>query len=71
MTQYAVVFDKTKTGYSAWVPDLPGCVATGPSLEKAQKLIQEAIEMHIESFKLHGEPVPKPATRIEYVSGPA
>jgi predicted RNase H-like HicB family nuclease len=67
MTQYAVVFDKTQTGYSAWVPDLPGCVATGPSLEKAQKLIQGAIEMHIESLQRHDEPVPEPATRIEYI----
>ena len=71
MTQYAVVFDRTKTGYSAWVPDLPGCVAAGSTLGGAQKLIQEAIEMHIESLKRHGEPVPEPATRIEYVSGPA
>lgn len=71
MNQYAVVFDKTETGYSAWVPDLPGCVAAGSSLERVQDLIREAIELHIESLRRHGEPLPEPATRIEYVSGPA
>ena len=71
MTQYAVIFDKTQTGYSAWVPDLPGCVAAASSLEELERLIGEAIALHIESLRCHGGPVPKPATRIEYVSGPA
>ncbi len=66
--KYAVVFEKSATGYAAYVPDLPGCVTTGPTLEDAERLIREAIEFHIEGMKLHGERVPEPSTVTEYVS---
>ena len=71
MKHYAVILDKTETGYSAYVPDLPGCVAAAPSLAETQRLIREAIQFHIEGLRLHGDPVPEPSTRIEYVEASA
>ena len=49
--KYAVVYEKTSTGYSAYVPDLPGCVAAGASLEETSALIARAVEMHIEAMR--------------------
>ncbi len=68
MSRYAVVFEKSGTGYGAYVPDLPGCVTTGFTLEETERLIREAIEFHIEGMKLYGERVPEPSTVTEYVS---
>jgi predicted RNase H-like HicB family nuclease len=65
--KYAVVFEKSSTGYAAYVPDLPGCITTGRSLDETEKLIQEAIEFHVEGMKLHGERVPEPTTATKYV----
>ena len=67
MKKYAVVIEQTSTGYSAYVPDLPGCITTGTTREQTEHLIREAIEFHIEGMKLHGEPVPEPTTTTEYV----
>ena len=67
MKHYAVVLGKTETGYSAYVPDLPGCVAAAPLLAETQQLIREALELHIEGLRRHGDPVPEPSTRIEHV----
>ena len=66
--RYAVVFEKSTTGYAAYVPDLPGCVTTGKTREETERLIREAIQFHIESLREHGEPVPQPTTETEYVS---
>ena len=71
MKHYAVVLDRTETGYGAWVPDLPGCVAAARTLEETQRLIREAIPLHVESLLRNGESVPPPTTRIEYVQTPA
>ena len=60
--KYTVIYEKSSTGYGAYVPDLPGCVATARTLEKTKKLIREAIELHIESLRQHGERVPEPTT---------
>ena len=62
MKKYLVVFEKTKTGYSAYVPDLPGCVATAMTKAETEKLIKEAIEFHIEGMILNGEKIPVPTT---------
>jgi predicted RNase H-like HicB family nuclease len=62
MTEYAVIYEKGKSGWGAWVPDLPGCVAAGESREQAEQLIREAIQAHIESLREHGEPVPEPSS---------
>lgn len=65
--KYLVVFEKTLTGYSAYVPDLPGCIATGDTLEETRRLIREGIEFHIEGMELDGEPIPEPTTVAEYI----
>jgi predicted RNase H-like HicB family nuclease len=65
--KYAVLFEKTETGYSAHVPDLPGCVAAGPSLEETTNLIRGAIRMHLAGMVEDGEPIPEPKTIAEYV----
>jgi len=68
--RYAVLIEKGPTSYGASVPDLPGCVAVAESREEVEKLIQEAIEFHIDGLRLHGEPVPEPATEITYAEVP-
>jgi predicted RNase H-like HicB family nuclease len=65
--RYAVVIEKGPTSYGAYVPDLPGCVAAGDTREEVVKLIQEAIEFHIEGLKEDGEPVPPPLSSIEFI----
>lgn len=65
--KYAVIYEKGKTGYGAYVPDLPGCVAVGKSLPHVQKLIRDAIEFHIQGMRAAGEAVPVPSTRSGYV----
>jgi len=65
--RYAVVFEKVAHNWAAYVPDLPGCVTTGPTLEDTRRLIAEAIEFHIEGLRLHGEPVPQPSTVVDSV----
>jgi predicted RNase H-like HicB family nuclease len=64
---YWVVIEKTKRNYSAYVPDLPGCVATGGSLPEIRRLIREAIAFHIEGLRLYGEPVPEPSASAALV----
>lgn len=61
---YAIVIEPTDNGYSAYVPDLPGCVAAADSYEDAEKLIQEAVIFHLESLRQHGDPVPEPRTGV-------
>jgi predicted RNase H-like HicB family nuclease len=65
--QYLVVFEKGPTSFGAHVPDLPGCIAVGKSKAEVLKLIQEAIEFHIEGLKLEGQPIPLPASTSELV----
>ena len=65
--KYAVIIEKGEDGYGAYVPDLPGCIAAGKTKEEVKKLIQEAIEFHIEGLKEDGQPVPTPASSIEFI----
>jgi len=65
--KYAIVIEKADSNYSAYVPDLPGCVATGATTEEAEKEIREAIEFHIEGMKEDGEAIPIPSSSVEYV----
>jgi predicted RNase H-like HicB family nuclease len=67
MRRYAVVIEKAPGNYSAFVPDLPGCVATGQTVEEVEREIREAIEFHIEGLRDAGEPVPEPTSRMAYV----
>lgn len=59
---YAVVIEKTATGYGAHVPDLPGCIAAAETLEGTRQLITGAIEFHLEGMAEAGEPIPEPST---------
>lgn len=65
--RYAIVIEKAESNYSAYVPDLPGCVATGTTVEEAESQIREAIEFHIEGLREDGVSIPQPASRVEYV----
>lgn len=65
--RYAIVIEKAEGNYSAYVPDLPGCVATGTTTEEAESEIRGAIEFHLEGLREDGLPIPQPASRVEYV----
>jgi predicted RNase H-like HicB family nuclease len=65
--RYAILLEPTKTGFSAHVPDLPGCVAAGETREETLNLIREAIEFHVDGMRLHGESIPEPVSICEYV----
>ena len=59
--RYLVVFEHTDgTGYSAWVPDLPGCIAAADTREECEQLIREAIPLHLNGMREHGDPIPEP-----------
>jgi predicted RNase H-like HicB family nuclease len=62
MSAYAVIIEGQGNSYSAYVPDLPGCVAAGVSVDEVDGLIRDAIRLHVESLRAHGEPVPSPST---------
>ena len=65
--KYAVVIEKARSNYSAYVPDLPGCVATGDTVEETVREIRSAIEFHIEGLKQAGYEIPPPTSAVEYV----
>ena len=65
--QYLIVIEKTETGYSAYSPDLPGCVSTGATREDVEQNMHEAIEFHLDGLKLEGLEVPQPTTSSAYV----
>ena len=64
---YAIVVEKAENNYSAYVPDLPYCVATGYTVEETKREIREAIEFHIEGLIQDGFPVPEPASIVQYI----
>lgn len=68
MKEYAVILESGPNNWSAYVPDLPGCVATGKTQEETEQRIKEAIEFHIEGMRLHGEPIPEPSTRTTNIA---
>lgn len=65
--RYAIVVEKAENNYSAYAPDLPGCVATGNTVEEAEQEIREAIKFHIDGLREDGLPVPPPASVVEYL----
>ena len=65
--RYAVVIEKAVGNYSAYVPDLPGCVATGATVEETEQLLREAIELHLIGLREDGLPIPQPTSQIEYI----
>ena len=62
-----VLYEETPTGFSAYVPDLPGCVAAGDTREETERHIREAIAFHLEGLREWGEPIPEPGTSTETV----
>jgi predicted RNase H-like HicB family nuclease len=71
MMQYAVVFEKTSTGWSAYAPDLPGLGAAAATIEEAETLIREGIEFHVEGLREDGLPIPEAATQVKQIAIPA
>jgi predicted RNase H-like HicB family nuclease len=67
MKRFAIVIEDTGTNFGAYVPDLPGCIATGATVEEVEQLIQEAIELHLEGMVEDGLPIPEPTSRVDYV----
>ncbi len=65
--RYVVVYEQTSTGWSAYVPDLPGCVAAGETRMETEQLIRDAIPFHLEGLRDAGEPIPQSGTRTETV----
>jgi predicted RNase H-like HicB family nuclease len=65
--RYAIVIENAGGNYSAYVPDLPGCVATGDTPSATEQAIREAIEFHLEGMREDGTPIPPPTSRVEYV----
>jgi len=65
--RYLIVMEATSTGYSAYSPDLPGCVATGSTESEVEKRMRQAIELHVAGLREQGEPVPEPQSSSSYV----
>ena len=65
--KYAIVIEKTPgSNYSAYVPDLPGCVAAADTLEEIKQLMQEGIELHLQGMREDGDAIPEPTTQVDY-----
>ena len=67
MVRYAIVIEKAGGNYSAYVPDLPGCVATGATVAETEASMREAITFHLDGLREAGLPIPAPTSRVEYV----
>lgn len=65
--RYAVVIEQAEGNYSAYVPDLPGCVATGATLADTEQAIREAIAFHLDGLREDGDPIPPATSRVDYV----
>ena len=71
MKKYLIVIEPTKTGFSAYSPDLPGCVSTGRTREEVEQNMREAISFHLDGLREEGQVVPEPQTYSAYVELPA
>ena len=67
MKRYAVVIEKGPNNLSAYVPDLPGCITTGKTVEEIERNMRETIALHLEGMMEDGEPIPEPTTSVSYV----
>jgi predicted RNase H-like HicB family nuclease len=68
MMKYAIVIEHAAANYSVYVPDLPGCVATGSTVEEARARIAEAVALHLEGMREDAEPIPPPTTICDYLA---
>jgi predicted RNase H-like HicB family nuclease len=71
MKRYAIVVEKAKSNYSAYVPDLPGCVATGKTVKETERRLRDAIELHVQGLREDGLSVPELSSVVDYVEIPA
>jgi predicted RNase H-like HicB family nuclease len=67
MKKYAIVIEQGENNLSAYVPDLPGCITTGRTVEEIESNMREAIELHLDGLREDGEPIPDPHTAVAYV----
>lgn len=67
MSRYLVIIEESATGFSAFLPDLPGCVATGATRDEVENAMREGVEFHLEGLRESGEPVPPPCSTAAYV----
>ena len=67
MKRYAIVLENAGSNFAAYVPDLPGCVATGDTRKEVERLIREAIALHLEGLAEDGLPIPEPTSQVDYV----
>jgi predicted RNase H-like HicB family nuclease len=67
MKRYAIVIEKTAANFGGYVPDLPGCVATGATVEETERRLREAITMHLAGMREDGIPVPEPSSVVDYL----
>ena len=67
MKKYAIVIERGENNLSAYVPDLPGCITTGRTVEEVERNMREAIELHLDGLREDGEPIPEPHTTVAYV----
>jgi predicted RNase H-like HicB family nuclease len=70
MKKYAIVVERAERNYAAYVPDLPGCVATGATVAEVEELLREAIEVHVAGLREDGLPVPAPSSVVDYLEVP-
>jgi predicted RNase H-like HicB family nuclease len=68
--RYAIVIERAESNYAAYVPDLPGCVATGQTREETEEQLRQAIELHLRGMREDGLPIPEPVSDVEYVEVP-
>ena len=67
MKRYAIVIEKAAANYAGYVPDLPGCVATGKTPEETERLLREAVALHLEGLMEDGLPIPEPSSAVKYL----
>lgn len=67
MSRYLVIIEESSTGFSAFLPDMPGCIATATTLDEIENVIREGVEFHVEGLREAGEPVPPPKSTATYV----
>jgi predicted RNase H-like HicB family nuclease len=67
MKRYAIVIEKAATNYAGYIPDLPGCVATGATVEETERLLREGIALHLTGMREDGLPIPEPSSVVDYL----
>ena len=68
--KYAVIFEQAESNWAAYVPDLPGCMTTGKTLEETERNIREAIRGHLQTLGAFGDPIPRPTSRAKDIEIP-